>query len=116
MTVQTPSEFRQPTPDWEPSTGYLIAAVLLWIATVVVGLYGAMTVFGLTIDSGVHFELWWAGVVAVPVGLLLGGATVTTRKIKSRRRGGSLKVFLLSLVVTIVLYGVVWELGHLVSN
>ena len=47
MRTQTAPAPRQSEHDWEPSTGYRVAAILFWIATVVVGLYGAMGSFAL---------------------------------------------------------------------
>lgn len=116
MTTQTPPRPRQTEPDWEPSTGYRVAAILLWIATVVVGLYGAMGSFSLAADAGAAFVVWavFSTVFAVLAGALLGGAIVTTRKVRDRHRGGSGKAFLWSLVAAFVLYGVMGLLGQLV--
>lgn len=115
MTVQTPPTPRQPERDWEPSTGYRVAAILLWIATVVVGLYGAYSSFSLAADAGAPFVVWSVITLisAVLFGALLGGARVTSRKVSNRHRGGSGKAFLWSLLAAFVLYGVLGLLGLL---
>jgi hypothetical protein len=110
MAVQTPATPRRPDPSAAPSSGFLVAAVLFWIGSVVVGLYGAMVIFSLVTSAGTTFDLWFL-VLAVPFGVLLGGAMVATRKAKGRR-GGSLTVFLLSLVVAIALHGIVGLLAQ----
>jgi hypothetical protein len=115
MTVQTPAPPRQPEHDREPSTGYRVAAILFWIATVVVGLYGAMGSFGLAADAGAAFVVWsaFSVVFAVLFGALLGGAVVTTRKVWNRHRGGSGKAFLWSLLAAFAVYGALGLLGLL---
>jgi uncharacterized membrane protein len=115
MRTQTPPTPRQSEHEWEPSTGYRVAAILFWIATVVVGLYGAMGSFSLAADAGAAFVVWavFSLVFAVLFGALLGGAIVTTRKVRNRHRGGSGKVFLWSLVAAFVLYGALGLLGLL---
>ena len=115
MTIQTPPTPRQFEHDWEPSTGYRVAAILLWIAAIVVGLYGAMGSVGLAADAGAAFVVWavFSLIFAVLFGVLLGGAVVTTRTVWDRHRGGSGKAFLWSLVAAFVLYGVLGLLGLL---
>ena len=111
--TQTPAPPRQPEHDWEPSTGYRVAAILFWIATVVVGLYGAMASFSLAADAGAAFVVWSVITLisAVLFGALLGGAVITTRKVWSRQRGGSGKAFLWSLLAAFALYGALGLLG-----
>lgn len=110
MAVQTPATPRRPDPSAAPSSGFRVAAVLFWIGAVVVGLVGAVVIFGFVADGGAAFDLWFL-VLAVPFGVLLGGAMVATRKAKGRR-GGSLTVFLLSLIVAIALHGIVGLLAQ----
>ncbi|MFY9974196.1 MAG: hypothetical protein WAK53_08080 [Chromatiaceae bacterium] len=75
-----------------------------------VGLLGAVVIVGFVADAGTTLDLWFL-VLAVPFGVLLGGAMVTTRKAKGRR-GGSLAVFLLSLIAAIALHGIVGLLAQ----
>lgn len=110
MAVQTPATPRRPDSSAAPSSGFRVAAVLFWIGAVVVGIYGALVIFSLVADAGTTFDLWFL-VLAVPFGVLLGGALVTTRLAKGRR-GGSVTVFLLSLVVAIALHGIVGLLAQ----
>ena len=104
MAVQTPATPRRPDPSAAPSSGFLVAAVLFWIGAVVVGLLGAVVIVSFVADAGTTFDLWFL-VLAVPFGLLLGAAMVTTLKAKGRR-GGSLAVFLLALVAASALHGI----------
>lgn len=110
MAVQTPATPRRPDPSAAPSSGYRVAAVLFWIGAVVVGLVGALVIFSFVADAGTTFDLWFL-ILAVPFGVLLGGAMVATRLAKGRR-GGSVTVFLLSLVVAIALHGIVGLLAQ----
>jgi hypothetical protein len=110
MTTQTRPPPRQSEPNGEPSAGFRVAAILFWMGAVVVGLVGAVVIVGFVADAGTTFDLWFL-VLAVPFGVLLGGAMVTTRKAKGRR-GGSLAVFLLALVAAIALHGIVGLLAQ----
>jgi len=107
MRTQTAPASRQSEHDWEPSTGYRVAAILFWIATIVAGLYGAMGSFALAADAGAAFVVWavFSLIFAVLFGALLGGAIVTTRKVSNRHPGGSGKAFLWSQVTAFILYG-----------
>ena len=110
MTTQTPAGPRRPDPTAAPSSGFLVAAILFWIGAVVVGLLGAVVIVSFVADAGTAFDLWYL-MLAVPFGLLLGGAMVATRKAKGRH-SGSLTVFLLSLVAAIALHGIVGLLAQ----
>jgi len=110
VAVESPPAPHRPDPSAAPSIGFLVAAVLFWIGAVVVGLFGAVVIFSLVTSAGSTFNLWFL-VLAVPFGVLLGGAMVTTRQARGQR-GGSLAVFLLSLVVAIALHGIVGLLAQ----
>ena len=110
MTTQTPAGPRRPDLGAAPSSGLRVAAILSWIGAVVVGLLGAVVIVTFVADAGTKLDLWYL-VLAVPFGLLLGGAVVTTRLAKGRR-GGSLTAFLLSLVAAIAAHGIVGLLAQ----
>ena len=97
------------------AAGYRVAAILFWIAAVVVGLYGAYGSFSLAADAGAAFVVWavFSLIFAVLVGALMGGAIVTTRKVWNRHRRGSGQAFLVSLGAAFVLYGAIGLLGLL---
>jgi hypothetical protein len=82
MAVQTPT----PVPEHEPTssaTGWRVIAASLWLLTTVVGIGGGWLVFGLA-EAGAGFFPWYL-VVALPFGLLLGGAVVATMLASSFR-------------------------------
>lgn len=110
MTTQTPAGPRRPDLTAAPSSGFRVAAILFWIGAVVFGLLGAVVIVSFVADAGTKLDLWYL-VLAVPFGVLLGGAVVTTRLAKGRR-GGSLTVFLLSLVAAIAVHGIVGLLAQ----
>lgn len=107
MATQAPTASAPEDEVRTSSRGWRVGAVLLWMLTAMVGAGGGLLVFLLSLNLD-GFFLWY---LAVPFGLLLGGAMVATRQVMGRR--GSIPVVLAaSLVVGVALHGMAWFLGQ----